>query len=181
MKIFENLDACEPLLKAGKIGVIRTDTIYGVICDAKNEMAVNKVYELKGRDDDKSPIILISNQTDMFDTLDKTTSDRLDELWPGKVSIIVPSIDGPGWLVRGNKSLAYRMPADKDLLKLVSKTGPLIAPSANPQGMTPAMNVSEAQDYFGDKVDFYVDGGQVTDNTPSQLYRIHGDEMERLR
>ncbi|MDN5819735.1 MAG: L-threonylcarbamoyladenylate synthase [bacterium] len=181
MKFFETLVECEPLLRSGKIGVIRTDTIYGVVGRADSQAAVQRIYDIKGRDADKSPIILISSQADMLDEVDPVTADRLNELWPGKVSVIVPSPAGPVWLERGNKSLAYRMPADDDLLELVRQTGPLVAPSANRQGQTPATTITQAQEYFGDSVDFYVDGGQVTDNTPSKLYRLVNDSLEQLR
>ena len=43
------------------------------------------------------------------------------------------------------------------------------------------MSIHEAVAYFGEKVDFYVDGGVVEDDTPSQLYRLLDDGMERLR
>ena len=74
------------------------------------------------------------------------------------------------------------MPALDELQLLVRSTGPLIAPSANPQGMQPAMNVRDARYYFTDKVDFYVDGGTVDDPQPSRLVRLKSDgEVERLR
>jgi tRNA A37 threonylcarbamoyladenosine synthetase subunit TsaC/SUA5/YrdC len=43
------------------------------------------------------------------------------------------------------------------------------------------MNIAEAREYFGDTVDFYVDNGTITDDTPSRLYTLTGPTMERLR
>jgi L-threonylcarbamoyladenylate synthase len=170
------------MLRRGAVGVIRTDTIYGIVGRADDEQAVERIYDLKNRDGDKSPIVLVSSVDDLFD--EPTAQERalLDGVWPGKVSVIIPARHAPPWLERGNGSVAYRLPADETLRSLVAQTGPLIAPSANLQGEKPAESVEEAIRYFGENVDFYVDGGTVEDPTPSQLLRLREDgEVERLR
>lgn len=170
------------MLRRGKNGVVRTDTLYGIVAQAANEHAVEAVYVAKGRTPTKSPIVLIANIGQLIDIYDETTITRVGDLWPGKNSVILPSPHGPAWLTRGNASIAYRIPDDARLRQLLEQTGPLIAPSANPEGQTPAMTIAEAQEYFGDKVDFYVDGGEVTNDMPSKLWRLRSDgELERLR
>lgn len=170
------------ILMAGGIGVLRTDTLYGIVALASSEAAVRRIYELKGRDDHKSPIVLIDSIDQIHDRLSEPHRSYVETVWPGPVSVIVPSRLAPTWLRRGNDSVAYRMPQADDLRGLIRTTGPLIAPSANPQGMQPAMNIREARYYFGDKVDFYVDGGQVDDPQPSRLLRLEPDgEVTRLR
>lgn len=170
------------ILLSGGVGVLRTDTLYGIVAQASDEAAVRRVYALKGRDDDKSPIVLIASTDQLFENLPETHRDYVAKVWPGPVSVIVPSNDAPSWITRGNDSVAYRMPASDDLRKLLSVTGPLIAPSANPQGMQPAMNVREAKYYFGDQVDFYVDRGTVESREPSKLMRLEPNgEVTRLR
>lgn len=162
-------------LLAGGIGIIRTDTLYGVIARADDEAAVRRVYELKGRDDDKSPIVLIDSIEQIYDGLSTEHAAYVASVWPGPFSVIVPAESAPSWIARGNASVAYRMPAVDELRKLIRTTGPLIAPSANPQGGEPALDVAEAKAYFGSEVDFYVDDGRVTDNTPSSIIRLEPD------
>lgn len=169
------------LLREGGIGVVRTDTLYGVVGRADNQAAVKRIYDVKGRTSTKSPIVLIDSVEKLWDSYDAETLRRLEELWPGENSVILPAKNAPEWITRGNGSVAYRVPDDKALRELIAKTGPLAAPSANPEGQPPAMNVAEARAYFGDNVDFYVDGGEVTDNAPSKLYRLQPDGLERLR
>lgn len=184
MTIFQSLNDPQiaDILNAGGVGVLRTDTLYGIVANADNKSAVQRVYELKGRDETKSPIVLISSSDQLFDQPDETLKAYVDSVWPGPVSIIFPSTKAPLWIRRGNDSVACRLPDDADLQNLVTATGPLIAPSANPEGQAPAMDITEAQDYFGDSVDFYVDGGRVIDASPSQLIRVHIDgTIERLR
>lgn len=170
------------ILLAGGVGVLRTDTLYGLVARADDEAAVRRIYELKGRDDDKSPIVLISSIDQIYDDLDERHRIFAGDAWPGPVSIIVPSVAAPTWLRRGNDSVAYRMPAKPELRQLIDATGPLVAPSANPQGMQPAMNLTQARYYFSSNVDFYVDGGTVEDARPSQLVRLDANgEVTRLR
>ncbi len=169
------------LLRGGAIGVLRTDTLYGIVARAGDERAVEHIYAVKQRTPSKSPIVLIASTSQLLDTYDDTTLHRLNELWPGKNSVILPSTAAPTWIVRDNASVAYRIPDNKELRRLLLETGPLIAPSANPEGDPPAMSIEEAKNYFGNNVDFYVDGGVVTDDSPSKLYRLQPDDLERLR
>ncbi len=70
---------------------------------------------------------------------------------------------------------------NKKLFSLLQKTGPLVAPSANPQGLTPASNIKEAKKYFGDRVDFYIAGGTLI-SKPSTIIKINKNgEIEVLR
>ncbi len=183
MKVFSRLSSeVANVLSQGAVGIIRTDTIYGLVARANDKVAVERVFQCKGRDDTKSPIVLISSLDQLFDKPSPEIQALLDSHWPGKVSIIIPSTNAPDWIMRGNHSVAYRLPESEELRGLIEQTGPLIAPSANPQGLTPAISIQEAQQYFGETVDFYVDQGRVEDNTPSQLLRITTDgTIERLR
>jgi len=182
VQIFDNLGdpRLVELIKDGRVGVIRTDTLYGLIAQASNIAAVERVYALKHRDSHKPSIILIS-QLDTSD-LPQPYEPFLRSVWPGRNSVILPAPDAPDYLTRGGGSLAYRMPDSPELLNLINQTGPLIAPSANTQGEAPAANLEQAVSYFGDTIDFYVDGGEVVDMTPSALYRLATDGgVERLR
>jgi L-threonylcarbamoyladenylate synthase len=78
-------------------------------------------------------------------------------------------------------SLAIRLPADKDLQELLKRTGPLLTSSANLPGESPATNIAEARQYFGDKVDFYIDGGDLSNRQPSTIIRIIDDAIEVVR
>lgn len=171
-------------LTSGGIVVARTDTIYGILARADNEQAVQRVFDVKGRSDYKSPIVLISDREHMLVPLPDAQRKLSETVWPGKVTIAIP-IDkstAPAWLHRGNNEFGHRMPADDDLRALIARTGPLIAPSANPEADPPASTIEEAIEYFGEQIDLYVDGGRVEDDTPSQLLRIDEQgNVERLR
>lgn len=180
----ENLLKATQCLKHGGVGVLPTDTIYGLVAPALDKAAVERVYGVKGRAPEKPCIILISEIDEVARfgvSIDSQTTQLVDRLWPGPVSIVLPC-DRPEfeYLHRGTNSLAFRLPASIDLLELLAETGPLIAPSANLEGREPAKTVAEAEDYFTGSVDFYADAGQL-EGKSSTLIAIEGAKVRILR
>jgi L-threonylcarbamoyladenylate synthase len=151
-------------VNSGGIAVISTDTIYGIIGSALSPKTVEKIYRLRKRNRVKPMIILIGDigQLSFFGIkLDRDTKNKLNRLWPGKVSVILPCYSKKFfYLHRGKKTLAFRLPSEKSLKTFIMKTGPIVAPSANIEGCKPAATIKEAKRYFGDKPDFYVDQGR---------------------
>ena len=156
------------ILKNGGVGVLPTDTLYGLVGSALQPETVERIIELKNRPEDKKFIILIGREKDLelFGVhLTDFQQEAIKKYWPGPVSLILSTKDG---------NLAFRLPAKEDLRELLQQTGPLIAPSANPSGASPATSIEEAKKYFGDKVDFYIDAGELT-GQPSKLIDLTGE------
>lgn len=172
------------LLKKGKVGVIPTDTIYGIVGSALNPEVVERIYQLRKRATDKPMMVLISSLNDLnrFNvSLTEKQVKLLNNIWPNPVSVVLPvNSERFKYLHRGKKSLAFRIPKNEDLLKLLSETGPLVAPSANFEGEKPSQNIGEAKKYFGDKIDFYVDGGEIQ-SKPSMLVVMTDESVKILR
>lgn len=172
------------ILKKDGIGILPTDTLYGLVGRAESKDAVQRIYKVKGRDDGKPLIILISSFSDFKKfgiDCDLKTKALLEKFWPGKVSVILSCENKElTYLHRGTKSLAFRFPHKKSLLEILKKTGPLVAPSANPQGLSPALTISEAKKYFHSNVDFYFSEGKKT-SQPSTLVSFTDGELKILR
>lgn len=172
------------ILKNGGVGVLPTDTQYGLVALALNQKAVERIYQLKKRSPNKPFIILISSidALKLFEiTLDDFSSKYLAEIWPNPISVVLPCLSKKfAYLHRETNSLAFRIPDKQDLLDILQKTGPLIAPSSNPEGLTAAKTIKEAKKYFGDTVDFYEDGGKL-DAAPSTLIKIENKKIHILR
>ena len=173
------------LIREGKVGVMPTDTLYGIVASAFDHEAIERVYRVKDRMPVKPPIILISSIDDL--TLFGVTATEpemkvLSEVWPGPVSVVLSCDDEAfEYLHRGARSLAFRLPDKRDLRDFLADSGPLIAPSANLEGHPPATTIEEAKKYFGDRVDFYIDGG-VIEGTASIIIRVGVDgSVETLR
>ncbi len=166
------------VIKNGGVGVLRTDTLYGIVANAFDQSAVQRIYDIKKRDPLKPVIVLISDVADLskFGISDISTYQSVfDQYWPGPVSIVLPITDesiDTHYLHRGTGAIAFRLPAEPSIRDIIAETGPIVAPSANPEGYSPAKNISEARSYFGDQVDYYLDGGQVTDVRASKIIRV---------
>lgn len=169
---------CAACLSAGGVAVIPTDTIYGIVARAEDKDAVERLYTIRKRNPNKACLILIADMEDLKRfgiTLSPEDKDVLAPLWPGPNTIIIPN-ENPAWahIARGTGALAFRLPAKEELRELIRATGPLIAPSANPEGLPPAKTTAEAQAYFGNDIGCYVDEGELHGN-PSTLWRLeHG-------
>lgn len=172
------------ILKNNGVGILPTDTIYGIVGSVQNQSTVERIYTLRKRNPKKPFIILIASIGDLkrFGIKLSSYSKRiLGRFWPGKVSVILPvPSEKFRYLHRGTKQLAFRLPEKASLRTLLKKTGPLIAPSANTEGESASTTIKEARKYFGETVDFYVDGGKLI-SPPSTLVMLRGKKLVILR
>jgi tRNA threonylcarbamoyl adenosine modification protein (Sua5/YciO/YrdC/YwlC family) len=173
--------AAEKLSARGAVGVLPTDTVYGLVCRANDEMAVKRLYDLKSREG--KPGTIIAASIGQLETLGlkRRYLKAVEQFWPGAVSVIIPCGPELEYLHEGVSSLAVRIPDDKNLHKLLEQTGPLLTSSANHPGEPVAMTVEAAKKYFGVSVDFYEDGGDLSGRQPSTIIRIVDDAIEIIR
>ncbi|MDO8504774.1 MAG: L-threonylcarbamoyladenylate synthase [Candidatus Liptonbacteria bacterium] len=174
----------EAILFHGGIGVMPTDTIYGLVGSALLPGTVGRIYRLLKRNLKKPMIVLVSSTSDLkkFGVKLKTSERAfLKKYWSGKVSVIF-RVGGKKfkYLHRGGGTVAFRMPRPKRLQALLKAVGPLVAPSANFEGKSPAKTIREAKKYFGKKTDFYLDGGRM-DDAPSALVKFEKGKPVILR
>ena len=172
------------ILRSGGIGIIPTDTIYGLVGQALKPETVKRIYKVRRRSPDKPLIVLISS----IGVLKKfgvklTAGDEkfLARYWPGELSVILPCPSAKfRYLHRGTKTLAFRLPKKKSVLGILELTGPLVAPSANPEGLPPAKNLREVEMHFGGQVDFYYGRGELS-APASTLIKLSDGQAEVLR
>lgn len=169
------------LLEQGGVGVLPTDTVYGLVCKAADQLAVQRLYGLKNRE--KKPGTVIAASIDQLVSLGVKARylKAVEQFWPNAISVELPVGDELAKLHNGKYTAAFRIPNDPVLTVLLQQTGPLLTTSANLPGEPPANTIEEAQKYFGDRVDFYVDGGDLSGKQSSTLIRIVDDAVEVLR
>ena len=174
---WDNKNILEVLKKNGVV-VMPTDTLYGIVGKAEKASVVERVYTIRKRNTNKPCIILIGNINELEKFSIHTSQEQktaIKKYWSGSVSIILECPEEKfAYLHRGTKTLAFRIPAQKELQNLLKETGPLVAPSANPEGLPPAENITEAKNYFGDTVDLYIDGGEIKGKA-SKVIKLHKD------
>lgn len=172
----KNLETIARYLNEGKVGVMPTDTIYGLHCTISSEEGYYKIFDLKQREENKPLIILISRVEQLESIFDvrmtKYIFNVLKQYWPGPNSIIFTN--------RSEQTICCRIPKDIFLQNLMKLTGPLFSTSANITGLEPATELKHAQEYFGDNVDFYVDGGKLL-NRASSIFKLNGDKLTQVR
>lgn len=183
MHVFHTLHDPELIncLKMGGVGVLPTDTLYGLVARIANPNAVERLYALKHRE--KKPGTTIAASVDQLADLglDAALLDRIRNYWPAPLSIVLPLGNELQHLHQGVGESPFRVVADENLRSLLEQTGPLVTSSANQPGEPPAQTLHEAQAYFGDHIDFYVDGGDIGDRPPSTIARLTDDGLEVLR
>ena len=169
------------LLQKGGVGLVPTDTIYGLSAKALDQSAVERIHKLKSRDSGKPLIVLISDLK-MLDLLSISLeqADLVKKYWPGPLSLEFQTPKSPVWLHRGLKHFAIRLPNHPELLELIKRIGPLVSTSANLQGQNPVHSLGEAEALFGDKLDFYINAGQL-DNPPSTLAVVKNGRLHVTR
>lgn len=169
-------------LAPGAIGVIPTDTVYGVVARAADQEAVARLYKIKKREG-KPGTLIAANLQQLEDLgLKHRYLKAVEQFWPGAVSVVIPAANPSlEYLHLGKMTLAIRIPDDKKLQELLKQTGPLLTSSANLPGRLEASTIEQARAYFGDEVDFYEDGGDLSGRKPSTVIRIVDDAIEVLR
>ena len=148
------------LLNQSTVGVLPTDTVYGIVARALDKVAVARLYHIKHREGKPGTVIAADREQLEALGIGREYLDEVMHLWPNPVSVVLPAGPQLAYLDQGKASLAVRIPSDPAVQALLQQTGPLVTSSANMPGEAPATNTAEAEAYFGDAVDFYVGGSE---------------------
>ncbi|MGZ8848419.1 MAG: L-threonylcarbamoyladenylate synthase [Pyrinomonadaceae bacterium] len=173
-------------ISSGGIVAFRTDTFYGLGADPFDQQAIQKIKALKGREDRK-PILVLISDNEQLDRLVPERSAAFDLLkkrfWPGPLTIIGRASEKlPYELTAGTKTVGVRLPDDDKVRALVRRCGgALTATSANPAGMPPAKTAGEVQTSFGDLIEMIIDGGPSKTDQPSTVVDATGEEVKLVR
>ncbi len=175
-----NKHALELLLEGG-VGVMPTDTLYGLVAQASNELAVARLYKFKNREHKPGTVIAAKVEQLVDLGVPKRYLTAVEHFWPNPLSIVLPLGERLKYLHQNAGSLPFRLVADETLCNFLRKTGPLLTTSANHPDLPCSNNIQQAQAYFSDSVDFYVDGGDLSGRAPSTIIKIVDDSIVVLR
>lgn len=176
-------DACE-LLRRGQVVAIPTETVYGLAAAYSSVAAVEQIFQLKQRPEDKAISLLFSKFDQLHPLVEFFPAEflRLKSFMPGPLTVVIAAnCKTVSDVVRANgKTIGLRMPDHPLTLKLIDRVGPLAVPSANPSGQAPARSAEEVEAYFG--ADFPVlDGGPCEVGLPSTVVQLQKDGFVILR
>lgn len=184
----EDIKKALEVLKNGGIILYPTDTIWGIGCDATNENAVQRIYQIKKRADSKSMLVLMENPALLdryvdevpeiaWDLIDVSTT-PLTVIYPGAKNLAKN-------LVADDGSIGIRFTKEAFTTQLLQRfRRPLVSTSANISGEKSPAVFAEISDEIKNQVDYIVEYRQ-NDNTPAQPSSIiklgTGGQIEIIR
>jgi len=163
------------LLRQGRVLAVPTDTVYGLAALASRPDAVERVYEIKGRPQDRPLVLMAAKAAAIAELVEVGGRARacMDRWWPGALTLVLPRRGRSG-------TLAVRIPDHPLLLALLERVGEALATtSANLSGEPPALTAGAAARLEG--VAAVLDGGAAGGGQPSTLLDLSGTEPRVLR
>lgn len=182
-KVFfeREVEAALAILRRGGVILYPTDTVWGLGCDATNEEAISKIYDIKQRSDSKSLIILVAEERDILQYVaapDLCVFDFIHEQTRPTTIVFNHAVGLPDNLVAADGSIAIRIVQDefcRHLIKRLRK--PLVSTSANISGQPTPPFFAEISPGIQSLVDHIVQWRQhdQTPSKPSQIIRWKDD------
>jgi L-threonylcarbamoyladenylate synthase len=162
------------ILLAGGVIAFPTDTFYGLGVDPFNQTAVDRLFKLKNRENNKPLILLISSRTQLEALAKEITPMHyvlMQKFWPGPMTLLFePNPIIPQNVLAGSNRIGIRQPGNTITRKLISALGhPITAPSANLSGENPPITAEQVQQSLGNSLDLIIDGGTCHGGEPSTL------------
>lgn len=156
-------------LRAGKLVIAPTDTVYGILGRADDEETTKKIFAVKKRSEEKALPIFIKSVVEArrFAYISDAKAKFLETIWPGPVTAVFHHKEKLPKILTGSKdTIGMRIPNHQWLLLLLADIPfPLAQTSANISGEPPAKNGDEVLRYFSDSPNapaLLIDGGEIT-------------------
>ncbi len=181
MQIDNDIQSCVDVLHKGGLILYPTDTIWGIGCDATNEQAVAKIYALKKRNEEKSMIILLSEEKDILTYVEhesvpvydfiKGTNKPVTMIY-SRAKNLAPN------LINKDGSIGIRLVKDNFCKKLIDGFGkPIVSTSSNISGYPPPQIFADIDVLIKNGVDYIVQHRQddLEPAVPSTVVRLNDD------
>lgn len=184
----EALNTTIEILRNGGVAVLPTDTAYALCADATNDKAVEKIFEIKSRPQEKSLPVFINSKEEVekYAFFTKTAEKYAEKFWPGALTLVLKSKPGSSIkTVAKDKTVCIRIPDSKFLMNVVKNLNkPITSTSANASGKDSCYSLKETRESLGDKfnlVNLAIDGGELEKRPVSTIVKIVKDHIEILR
>ncbi|MBR1427952.1 MAG: threonylcarbamoyl-AMP synthase [Prevotella sp.] len=182
----EDIQNAIKVLKEGGVILYPTDTVWGIGCDATNEKAVARVYEIKHRDDSKAMICLVDSDSRLQRYVRNVPNVAWDimDLATKPITIILDrAVNLAPNLIAADGSIAMRITHEefsKELCYRFQK--PLVSTSANVSGEPPAQNYADISQEILDAVDYvcFSRRQEHKPHTPSSIIKLSEDGVVEI-
>ena len=181
------LDASQPdavplaaeTIRQGGLVAFPTETVYGLGADARNPIAVARVFDAKHRPAIDPLIVHVAGpeEAGKYGKLaDRQARILMEQFWPGPLTLVVPKTElVPDIVTAGLDTVALRMPAHETALALIraSRTA-IAAPSANPFGYVSPTEAQHVAQHLSESVDLILNGGRCPLGIESTIISLTG-------
>lgn len=176
--------AAELLAQGGVVG-IPTETVYGLAADARNEAAVRRIFEAKGRPQDNPLIVHISDISQLAPLVREVpplAPEIARRFWPGPLTMIFPKSELiPAATSGGLDTVAVRMPGSPAARAIIDKCGfPLAAPSANLSGSPSPTTAQHVMNDMNGRIPLIIDGGECSCGVESTVLCFTAADRVRI-
>ena len=181
-------------IKKGKVLICPTDTVYGLIADATNKKAVEKLFKIKKRTFKKPIPIFVKDikKVKRLALINKEQENFLAKAWPGKITVVLKrsrlrrGFGGQGKIYGvDEKTIGLRIPKYKLINTLLEKINrPLTGTSANISGYPASTKIEKVIEQFKNKKmkpDLILNSGNLKPSRPSVIIDLIGKKQKILR
>jgi len=174
----EEIKKAVEVLRSGGVILYPTDTIWGLGCDATNENAVKRIFEIKRRADTKAMLVLIDNPAKLQSYVEEVPDMAWDliELSEKPLTIIYPNAKNLAKnLVAPDKTIGIRVTGENFSRNLCAQfRNPIVSTSANISGVATPANFSQISEDIKSAVDYVVNFRQddLSKPTPSSIIKL---------
>ncbi len=175
-------------LRKGGVILYPTDTLYGLGADAFSDEAVDKVYEIKGRDKRKpmhavfADIAMIGEYAEINDVARKL----IEKFLPGPLTLVLKKKSGiKGGIARGMETVGVRIPDNSFCIETARSFGkPFTTTSANVANHSAGRSVEEILQQLAGRaqdIDLVIDAGLLPQRSPSTVVDVSQGKLNVLR
>ena len=182
----ENIDIIIDEIKSGNPVIIPTDTIYGIACDALNKKAVNKIYKIKKRDNNKPLTLNLNKKKDITKyayITNKLEKEIIKKLMPGAITLLLKKKEYVVDLISKNSEyIGVRIPNNKIVKEIIKKiNSPLVLTSVNISGEMPIIDLDDLNSEISNNIRYAIDVGIINKGVESTIVKVTNNKVEILR
>lgn len=182
----EEIKKAIEVLRSGGVILYPTDTVWGLGCDATNEEAVKRIFDIKKRTDTKAMLVLIDNPSKLQSYVDEVPDMTWDliELSEKPLTIIYPQAKNLALnLIAEDKTIGIRVTKEAFSRNLCAQfRKPIVSTSANISGNATPRNFTQISDEIKNSVDYVVNFRQddLSESAPSSIIKLGKGNLFQL-
>jgi len=186
----EVIQKASETIRNNGVVILPFDTVYGYACNPKSEEALQKIFELKDRDLNKTIGLAASkiNGIKEISQLNINTEKYIQDRVPGRYTFVVKTKEDTdiSKLCMKEGTVGIRVPESKLVLDIIESSGGIIAQtSANKSDLPDCYSIDELQAQYSEEeleqVDLIIDGGEIEKNNPSRIFDLTGSEPLEIK